>query len=341
MNHQAAQREIGRGNSLRVFALATVPGLLAGVIGTLLVASWRDRLPNPVATHWSVHGPNGFSGQAAVLVIPIVIGVIAAIVGALLVRGVTDPAVARTVVGIVDGVAIGTVVIAVSTTAVQRGVVDAHTVDTPTWPIAWSLVVGVAAGIGCAALVPRWEVAAPGGAANLPRADLGANERFLWTRTVTTSPVASALMGTAVVVVAGFAFVTRAWPTMVIAALLLVSAALMWSVRVSVDQTGVTVRSAAGWPRIHIPASSIDHAEVRRIRALRDFGGYGYRISVRGDLKGAKGFVLRSGPALLIFRTDGRRDVVVVDDAQTAASLVNHVVDRAGPAAGPQAGSAR
>ena len=50
----------------------------------------------------------------------------------------------------------------------------------------------------------------------------------------------------------------------------------------------------------------IDHAEVVEVNALRDYGGYGYRVGVTGPRKGTKGFVLRSGSALLLIQARRR-----------------------------------
>ncbi len=58
------------------------------------------------------------------------------------------------------------------------------------------------------------------------------------------------------------------------------------------------------------------------LSALRDFGGYGYRLGFRGELKGARGFILRSGKGILVDRAGGGREVVVVDDAETAVRLL-------------------
>ena len=32
--------------------------------GALIALSWRDELPDPVATHWGADGPDGFSSFA-------------------------------------------------------------------------------------------------------------------------------------------------------------------------------------------------------------------------------------------------------------------------------------
>lgn len=316
-----------------VLALAMVPALVAGVAGAALVASWRDDLPNPVATHWSSDGADGFSAPGFVVAAPIVIGVLGALLSGVLCARSTDRSIIRSVVGIVAGVAFSTIGIVVLTTSMQRGVSDAADVGTPQWQIGCALAVGVVCGIGLAAAVPGWRTDVSDDVGVRPELMLGAGERFMWTRAVSMSAGASVILGVAMVVLTTLTVVLRSW--IVLAALVLVVAAslLVWTVRVTVDQSGVSIRGRLGWPRTYAPMATIDHAEVVSVRALRDFGGFGYRISVRGDLKGVKGFVFRSGSALLVVRCSGAREVVVVDDARTAAGLINHVVRHGGPAA--------
>ncbi|MYR05037.1 hypothetical protein GTV32_01200 [Gordonia sp. SID5947] len=316
-----------------VCVLATLPSLLAASLGAILVASWRTALPDPVATHWSSHGADGFSDVTFVIVAPIVAGVIGAVAGIAVCVRSADPGIARVAVGTIAGVVISTVCVIVSTTACQRGVTEAASVPTPQWQIVVSMAAGLVCGLGVAALVPSWTTAPPAAdVGDRPHVAVGAQERIVWTRVVTSSPVVSLLVGGTVVIVAGLALVLRSWPVAVVVVIVVVSAIAMWSVRVTVDRLGITVRGRLGWPRTHIAISEIDHAEVVGVRALRDFGGYGYRLAIHGDLKGAKGFVFRSGPALLVVRRNGRRDIVVVDDAATAAGVLNRLLDLEGPA---------
>ncbi|MGC4960164.1 hypothetical protein [Gordonia sp. DT101] len=315
-----------------VRVLAILPSVLAAAVGAALVASWRTTLPDPVATHWSSHGADDFSALTFVIVTLIAVGIIGAAIGVALSVRATDPKIIRTGIGIVAGVVISIVAVIVSTTACQRGVADAGTVPTPQWQIALSLAIGLMGGLGLAALVPSWTVTPPtADIGDRPRVAIGAEERIVWTRVVSSSLAASLILGGAVVILASLALVLRSWLVAAVLLLVVVSAIAMWGIRVTVDRTGVTVRGRLGRPRTQVAMSEIDHAEVVGVRALRDFGGFGHRIAVHGDLKGARGFVLRSGSALLVVRQDGRRDIVVVDDASTAAGVVNRLLDREEP----------
>jgi hypothetical protein len=101
--------------------------------------------------------------------------------------------------------------------------------------------------------------------------------------------------------------------------------AAMLAFTVRVDATGLTVRSILGRPGTHIPADEVERASVTEVRALRQFGGWGWRVG-RG---GRVGVVLRSGEGLLVERSGGRSFVVTVGDAATGAALLNTLADRA------------
>lgn len=320
-----------------VRALATIPSAAAGVIGTSLVAAWRDDLPDPVATHWGSDGVDGYSGLGFVTWSPLVVGLVAAVIGLIAVGRVIDRTLARVVVGTIAGVSISVIATAVATAWVQRGAVDASTVDVPNVEIVASLLVGLLCALAAAALVPGWPtVRQPDTGMRPAPMELGDDERVVWVRSVSTPGVLWGVLAALVIVALTVTLVLRAWPAGVIVVVALIPMAMFSTVRVRVDRTAVTIRGALGWPRIRIPMDQIDHATVVPVRALRDFGGFGYRVAVFGEFKGAKGFVLRSGPALLLTRTDGRREIIVVDQAETAAALVNRVRGQQESGAGPQ-----
>ncbi|MFT4218816.1 MAG: hypothetical protein QM619_16765 [Micropruina sp.] len=93
-------------------------------------------------------------------------------------------------------------------------------------------------------------------------------------------------------------------------------------VRVAVDASGLRVSGPLGWLRVRIVLDDIATVGTAEVRALREFGGWGYRVAFAGPLVGAKGFVLRSGQAIVVTRRSGAIEVVVVDDAGTGAALL-------------------
>jgi hypothetical protein len=94
---------------------------------------------------------------------------------------------------------------------------------------------------------------------------------------------------------------------------------------VRVDATGVEVRGPAGWPKSRIALADIGGAQAIRAEALGSFGGWGWR-----RVPGALGVILRNGEALKVDRKQGHSLVVTVDDAGTAAALVNALAARQG-----------
>jgi len=94
---------------------------------------------------------------------------------------------------------------------------------------------------------------------------------------------------------------------------------------VRVDATGVEVRGPAGWPKSRIALEDIASAQAIKAEALGSFGGWGWR-----RVPGALGVILRNGEALKVDRKQGHSLVVTVDDAATAAALVNALAARRG-----------
>jgi hypothetical protein len=95
-----------------------------------------------------------------------------------------------------------------------------------------------------------------------------------------------------------------------------------WTVRV--DARGVRVRSVIGVPWVSIPLDQITSADVIEVQALAQYGGWGIRWALNGRI----GVIVRSGEALEVHRAKGLDLVVTVDDAGTAAALLNALVTR-------------
>jgi hypothetical protein len=103
-----------------------------------------------------------------------------------------------------------------------------------------------------------------------------------------------------------------------------------WTVRV--DARGLTIRSVLGIPVVHVPLDQVTSADVIDVQAISQYGGWGIRIALNGRL----GVIVRSGEALEVHRSKGLDVVVTVDDASTAAALLNGL---AHPATAPAAGA--
>jgi hypothetical protein len=189
-----------------------------------------------------------------------------------------------------------------------------------------SLVVAALAWMLAPPTVPVEPVGTP--AEPLPIAD---GERAVWIgRAQLATPglvavvlaiVLSAAAGVfAAIVTDGAAAAVLGVPVLLLALLLMTS---VWTVRA--DSTGLTVRSATGWPRFRVAAEDIAQAGTTRATALGEFGGWGIRFGRGRRL----GIIMRSGEALEVQSRDGGALVVTVDDADTAARLLTAVAPRA------------
>jgi len=92
--------------------------------------------------------------------------------------------------------------------------------------------------------------------------------------------------------------------------------------RIAAGPAGLTVRSVVGWPSFRVPAAEITRAGVVDVDPLSDFGGWGLRWVIGRSGKGRLGIVSRRGPALEVVRQDGRSLVLTIDDASTAAAVL-------------------
>ena len=306
-----------------VWALVVPVGVLG--IGVGLALSWRDALPDPVASHWGATGVDGFMSLGGTLVVLAVgtgaLALLAWLIGLLAGRTASTR---RAAAGLGTGFAAFLCVLVVGSLAVQRGLTDAHQAPGLGWlpgaALAGGLVLGAAAAVavpGDAPLPATGPV--PAGA---PRAGTAGDS---WTGIVAfTRPWLAAAIGAAVV--AALALLTRSVAlTLPIALVLGVVGLTLGPWTVTVDERGLTARTVLPRPRTVVPLDEVESAEVVHVDPVRDFGGWGYRVG-RG---GRVGVVLRPGDAILVHRSGGRELVVTVDDARRGAAVLNALAGRA------------
>ncbi|UNO39474.1 DUF1648 domain-containing protein [Streptomyces sp. MST-110588] len=310
--------------------VAVLPFLLAALTLTALFLSVRDRLPEPMATHFSDGRADGFNSVA--LYLPVCLGlllVFAAVFAVLAPRTVTARD-GRALNGVGYGMAALSGVLSGATLLCNVGVRDAADARLPYGQLAIAFGAALlAAGVGL--LLPTGaapgkraasgDLAAPGpDRARLPLAE---GEAVGWSRSV-RAPFLAVL---SCVFLAGglVAGLTVDWGLgggLLFAGL---TAGLCSEARATVDRQGLTVEPILfPRPRIRFPLDRLVDATSRTVSPLADFGGWGYRVR-----PGRSGVVLRSGEALVVRRADGGEFVVTVDDAATAAALLNALIDRA------------
>jgi len=312
----------------------TASTLLALVVPVILTAatvvvalSWRDDLPDPVATHWGADGPNGSGSLDAFVWSAAIAAVVLAVAGWALAFFAGRAATTRRLgTGFALGFAGFLSTLVLGTLALQRGIDDWTAAPPVDGVVVLTLLAGLVLAALGAALSPGdapepTSAPVPVDAARLP---LAPDERAGWVQHIRSRGV---LVVAAVVLVPILlvAVLVRT-PAVVVPAVVVVAllVASMASFTVTVDARGLTARSGLGWPRQHVPLDEVVRAQVVHVRPFPEFGGWGYRIG-RG---GRVGIVVRTGEGLLVERTGGRSLVVTVDDAATAAALLNTLADR-------------
>ena len=314
-------------------------------LAAIVVLAWLPEVPDPAAIHWGLDGADGFGPRWTPLVLLIGLGGGTVLLFALIAlfshrlpqRGAAAPtsqpqwsATARLLGAASLGTAGMMSMLAIASTAAQRGLADAaDAADITPWIPAFLVVMaGLAvAGWFLQPAVPVSVASSTEPAAPLPLAD---HERAVWIKTVTVARSGQIVLGLGVFVLIAMSVLLLAqglaagWIVAVVALLLVVVVSTSLTFRVRASAAGLRVRSVAGWPKTDIPAAEIASARAVQVNPFAEFGGWGYRFG----MDGRRGFVLRTGEALEVTRTDGRVFVVTVDDASTAASVLAAAVNR-------------
>ncbi len=142
---------------------------------------------------------------------------------------------------------------------------------------------------------------------------------------VTTVAAVLIVLGVLRLLIAG----PHGWPIFLAPTLLLTVIVATAQFVVTAGPRGFVVRSALGWPRLTVSASDLATAGVVTVDPMADFGGWGIRWVIGPSRKGRWGVVTRRGPGLEVVRRDGRSIVVTVDDAGTAAAVLETYARRA------------
>ncbi|MCF3145208.1 DUF1648 domain-containing protein [Streptomyces platensis] len=306
--------------------VAAGPFLAVTVAFAGIYAAVSGRLPDPLATHFRFGGQaDGFTSVQGFLTESLALFLLlGAVVGFFIQVRPDAPEVPWVIAG---GYALAgsTGYVFCVTLLSNADAADVSAVRVPQWEVFLSLAVALCAGAlgrllaGAAPAAPR----RPRGAVS--RLDLPAAATAGWSRTIGSPPLA--VLGGLLLVGGLLIGLFADW---IASAGLLFGAAVslpMASVRVTVDRRGLTLAPALLSSRCRfrrVPLDRIEEAGSRRIACFAEFGGWGYRIRA-----GRSGFVLRSGEGIVVRLTNGREFVVTVDDAATAAALLNTYTDRA------------
>ncbi len=309
--------------------------VLVTMAALALQLAWLGDLPEPAAIHWGASGsPDGFGAAWTFPAVTAGLGLglpvlVAATTVPMLRRGARGGTF-RFLGALALGMSAFMAALNTGLVHVQRGLASATDAPQVLPVMITALGFGTLLGIGGWFFQPRqraeildWEPSAG--------MSLAPGERLVWMRTasmargalIILAAVGAGILGGAIAAwVAGE--LLAAW--LLLGSLVVVSlaAATASFFHVRVDDDGLTAVAALGFPRVRVPLDDVAEAGVGPVNGFAEFGGYGVRAR-----PGATGIVLRNGDALHVTRKSGRRLVVTVDDAVSAAALLTALAARA------------
>ncbi|MFF1921653.1 DUF1648 domain-containing protein [Streptomyces sp. NPDC058221] len=311
--------------------LAALPFLIAAAVDLILFADRRDRLPAQLASHFVGNGRvDDHAGQGSYIALVTIVllgtGVLWALMAA---AGKYSGGGYRKLVA--SGYAIAgplgyllAVVMLINVDAAEDAQGRVQDVSFPMWHMAVAAGVAVLAfGLGLliarASPVPEESVAGP--AVGAERIALAKGEIAGWARGAGSwwlplAPLVALGGGVYLLLTSGSG---GAVPTLVIGVVL----ANFARPYVTADRRGLRVSGLLPWPRIGVPLDRIETASSSDINVLTEYGGWGYRFR-----PGRSGVMIRSGEAIVVRLSNGRDFAVTVDDAATAAGLLNTLIDQ-------------
>lgn len=290
--------------------------IVAALVYVIVLMRTLAELPGTMATHFGVGGAaDGFMSTAAALLVQgiAVIGVPAAL---LIVFGVGQwwrGEGARPLSALVAGLSAGLTTLFVAITLRHVGIDDPAAV-TLDWTVGLlALGIGAAVAVLAALLLPP-ALPRPASAPVVPLS-ITPSDRVSWFGRAHTTRAVLIILTIAILVLAGSAIASGIVWLWLVVLLMVLLVLTITSFSVTVDTRGVSWSSALGFPRGSVALDDVESASVVDVNP-GDFGGYGLRM-----LPGRMGLITRSGRALRVEHHKGAL-VITVDDAETAASVV-------------------
>lgn len=319
----------------RFILIAIVIPLVLVALGVTIQLVLLPQVPATIAVHWDAAGePNRFAPAWTQPLLTIAFGAgIPLLIGLTALPGLRrgDRGPTYRLMGAISAATATLVTVAFTWTFVMQAG-DAAGPALSVWPALFAslgaaLVVGVVAWF-----VQPKEGRAPQAATDARPIAIAPGERVVWLRTTSLVPAGVIGIALGVVALGVAAYVTwltggsegLAWLLVLIALVLAVLGAATFAFHVRVDDGGLTVRSVLGIPRFRIPLAQIATASRVDVNPMGEFGGWGIRPGADRRL----GVILRAGDALEVRRTIGKVFVITVDDAATAAGLLQALVAR-------------
>ncbi|MDA3629551.1 DUF1648 domain-containing protein [Saccharopolyspora sp. WRP15-2] len=297
---------------------------VAAVTAALLVGAFavRDRLPDPMATHWGISGaPDDSMPFAGHLVFDLVMWLIIAVVAVVVaVRGWERRAARASAAAILGaGAAFAVGMSALTTWANLDAAGWEQARSLPVWQVIPVLALAALVGWLGWWVGNRGPDAQPEEAGELAELTLKPGERAVWVSSVRSRTLL--VIGGITLLVGVVSLALQAWPPALVLMLSGLLVLALSSARVQVDERGV--RTSFGplrWPVRRIRLEQIESARVE-IRRATEVGGWGYRV-----LPHTTAIMLRGGECLALRLNSGRNFYISVDHPTRGAELVNALI---------------
>ena len=319
--------------------------VFAALTTAVLLITWLPFTPDPIATHWSGSAPDGFmSAGANVFMVSGLSAGLGLLIGGMAVFGSGRGGIAvwsamnRFLAAMSLTISVSIALLGVLSTNMQLGLADARHAGSVDGALALAFGIGVVLGIAGYFVQPGVYIAGSEGKPAEAVA-LAATERAVWLGRVRPTGGLLIMLAVTIAILAGSTlaiWLTGSDPLALgimsgttLLLVLLISSTLWYRVRV--DAAGLEARSTIGWPVFRVPAADVAHAASGHITPLSDFGGWGMRWA-----PGRFGLVMRTGEGLIITRKDGRIFALTLDDAATAAGLLEAYATADAPARQPE-----
>lgn len=316
-----------------IIVIGVVIPLVITLAGAFVMALWIPELPNPVATHWGAAGPDGYSTVGGVIALPLLITLAFAAFAAFATwRGGPNGGMLwahKILVATSVLLSVLITVIAAGSLAVQRGLDNAESAPGIGSILLAAIPVAALMGVLAWLMLPAAETIESTSEA-AKAIDGLTTDRVRFSTTTRLGP-GVVIIAVAAVVALGLALAIQAvsnpaqllLPSVIgLVVVALAVSTLSW--RITVDQRGLRVRSALGWPRSTITPDQIDSVSVVTVNPIGEFGGYGWRWAPDGR----SGIVLSKGDAIEVKRTNGKRFIVTMHDAQLGAEALAAVAKK-------------
>ncbi|GAA0932356.1 hypothetical protein [Nonomuraea longicatena] len=292
----------------------------------------RDRLPDPLATHWAERADGYASLTAYAVTTALAWTVIWVVLLAVHLHGRALERSAGRAVWWASLVGAGVLMVGISLTTLYANLdqVVWNAAELPGWLALAAVVAALGAGAAAGLLGKGAKDPVPPAGERPPALRLRKGQRAVWVSRAGSGAVLAAsflgaltVLGMAVLAYLGI-LPGAPWAVLVAVGTLGLLAGLFSSaVTVRVTEGGVALAFGPfGWPVRRIDLSKIEKAWSEE-RRPSEVGGWGFR-----GVPGAAVIMMRAGECLVLRYHTGGRLLVSVDDAASGAALVNALVER-------------